>query len=159
MTSTPLESFVARAAALTCDRPDPADCVLALAPLMLELVERMPSLYKVSPLGERKWLYRQAAARHLPPELARRLCPPRKRFERKRGFSQPLSKWFDTERGLLAKHELWARPLIELFELPAQGIEAVLGEAGAPGMVRRRSVLYALAQWLATNPPPAQAAA
>jgi predicted metal-dependent enzyme (double-stranded beta helix superfamily) len=40
MTSTPLESFVARAAALTCDRPDPADCVLALAPLMLELVER-----------------------------------------------------------------------------------------------------------------------
>jgi len=40
MTPTPLELFVARAAALTCDRPDPADCVLALAPLMLELVER-----------------------------------------------------------------------------------------------------------------------
>ncbi|HEU5297148.1 MAG TPA: cysteine dioxygenase [Burkholderiaceae bacterium] len=43
MTSTPLESFVAQAAALTRDRPDPADCVLALAPLMLELVERATS--------------------------------------------------------------------------------------------------------------------
>src|SRR4051794_1076960 len=126
---------------------------------MLELVERMPSLYKVSRLGERKWLYRQAAARHLPPELGRRLCPPTKRFERKRGFSQPLSNWFDTERGLLAEHEQWAQPLLELFELPSKDLELVLGEGGAPGMVRRRSVLYALAQWLAANSPPAQAAA
>jgi asparagine synthase (glutamine-hydrolysing) len=126
---------------------------------MLELVERMPSLYKVSRFGERKWLYRQAAARHLPPELAHRLCPPTKRFERKRGFSQPLSKWFDTERGLLADHEQWARPLTELLELPEKEIGAVLGEAGAPGMVRRRSVFYALAQWLASNSPAAQAAA
>lgn len=126
---------------------------------MLELVERMPSVYKVSPLGERKWLYRQAAARHLPPELARRLCPPRKRFERKRGFSQPLGKWFDTERGLLAEHALWAHPLIDLFELPANGMDGVLGEPGAPGMARRRSVLYALAQWLATNQARTQAAA
>jgi asparagine synthase (glutamine-hydrolysing) len=126
---------------------------------MLELVERMPSLYKVSRFGERKWLYRQAAARHLPPELAHRLCPPTKRFERKRGFSQPLSKWFDTERGLLADHEQWARPLTELLELPEKEIGTVLGEAGAPGMVRRRSVFYALAQWLASNSPAAQAAA
>ena len=41
---------------------------------MIELVERMPSRYKISPLGERKWLYRRGAASHLPPAVARRLC-------------------------------------------------------------------------------------
>ncbi len=118
---------------------------------MLELVERMPSIYKVSRLGERKWLYRQAAARRLPPELARRLCPPTKRFERKRGFSQPLTEWFDTEKGLLAAHERWAGPLLELPQLSAERVQRSLGTAGAAGLSRRRSVLYALAQWLATN--------
>jgi asparagine synthase (glutamine-hydrolysing) len=126
---------------------------------MLDLVERMPSRYKISPLGERKWLYRQAAARHLPPGLARRLCPPTKRFERKRGFSQPLAKWFGTETGLLAEHERWARPLLDRPELSAEGVEAALGAAGAPDLTRRRSVLYALAQWLETNRRPAAEAA
>ncbi len=126
---------------------------------MLELVERMPSIYKVSPLGERKWLYREAAARHLPPELARELCPPTKRFQRKRGFSQPLTDWFDTEHGLLARHDQWAHPLFGLSELSAERVEAALGEAGAPGFARRRSVFYALAQWVATNGALTQAAA
>jgi len=35
-----LQAFVAQATARTHDRSDPADCVLALAPLMLELIER-----------------------------------------------------------------------------------------------------------------------
>jgi 3-mercaptopropionate dioxygenase len=35
-----LETFVSQALARTRDRSDPADCVLALAPLMLELIER-----------------------------------------------------------------------------------------------------------------------
>jgi asparagine synthase (glutamine-hydrolysing) len=118
---------------------------------MLELVERMPSRYKVSPLGERKWVYRQAAARHLPPSLARRLCPPTKRFERKRGFSQPLADWFGPSTGLLAEHERWARPLLELPELSAERVQAALGRIGATGLTRRRSVLYVLAQWLETN--------
>jgi asparagine synthase (glutamine-hydrolysing) len=126
---------------------------------MLELVERMPSRYKVSPLGERKWLYRQAAARHLPPALARRLCPPTKRFERKRGFSQPLAEWFGTESGLLAHHEQWARPLLERPELSGEGVQAALGAVGAPGLTRRRSVLYALAQWLEASRRPAAEAA
>jgi asparagine synthetase B (glutamine-hydrolysing) len=126
---------------------------------MLELVERMPSRYKVSPLGERKWLYRQAAASHLPPALARELCPPTKRFERKRGFSQPLAQWFGTQSGLLAEHEQWAGPLLERPELSAEGVQVALGVAGAPDLTRRRSVLYALAQWLDTNRRPAAAAA
>jgi asparagine synthase (glutamine-hydrolysing) len=115
---------------------------------LLELIERMPSRYKVSPLGERKWLYRQGAARHLPPPLASRLCPPTKRFERKRGFSQPLADWFDSQSGLLADHERWAQPLLEQPELSAERIQSALGRVGATGLTRRRSVLYALAQWL-----------
>jgi 3-mercaptopropionate dioxygenase len=35
-----LQSFVSQAAAQTRDRSDPADCVLALAPLMLELIDQ-----------------------------------------------------------------------------------------------------------------------
>jgi asparagine synthetase B (glutamine-hydrolysing) len=118
---------------------------------MLELVERMPNLYKVSPLGERKWLYRQAAARHLPRELTHRVSPPTKRLEKKRGFSTPPTKWFDTEQGLLAEHEVWANPLLDLPELSAERVRAALGDVGAAGLSRRRSVLYGLAQWLTAN--------
>ena len=41
MTSSPaLQAFISQAMADTRDRADPADCVLALAPLMLNLIER-----------------------------------------------------------------------------------------------------------------------
>lgn len=125
---------------------------------MLELVERMPSKYKVSRLGERKWLYRKAAARHLPPDLAHRLCGPTKRFERKRGFSSPLTDWFDAEHGLLAGNELWARALRALPELSPERVDEALGALGEEGLSRRRSVLYALAQWLETHRQPIGAA-
>ena len=39
MTSPALEAFIAQAVARSCVRPDPADCVLALAPLMLDLID------------------------------------------------------------------------------------------------------------------------
>jgi len=39
MNSPSLQTFVSQALARTRDRSDPADCVLSLAPLMLELVE------------------------------------------------------------------------------------------------------------------------
>jgi asparagine synthase (glutamine-hydrolysing) len=118
---------------------------------VLELVERMPSIYKVSPLGERKWLYRRAAGRHLPPELAQRLSPSTKRLERKRGFSAPLADWFDTDRGLLADYPAWSQPLFDLPELTDEPVRAALGATGEHGLARRRSVLYALAQWVQTN--------
>lgn len=38
MTSSPLHAFVAQATSLTRDRHEPADCVLALAPLMFDLL-------------------------------------------------------------------------------------------------------------------------
>lgn len=60
----------------------------------VELVERMPSRYKVSMIGERKWLYRRAARSLLPESTARRLCGWRARLGRKQGFSTPLDTWF-----------------------------------------------------------------
>src|SRR3954467_10233438 len=52
---SPLDTFVAEAIELTRDHPEPADCVLALAPLMLELVEQAttflePGHYRSDPL-------------------------------------------------------------------------------------------------------------
>jgi hypothetical protein len=103
--------------------------------------------------------HREAASRHLPKHLARRLSPSTKRLERKRGFSGPLTTWFDSERGLLADHPLWARPLLELPELSPERVEVALGAIGAAGLSRRCSVFYALAQWLETNRHAASAAA
>jgi asparagine synthetase B (glutamine-hydrolysing) len=118
---------------------------------MLELVERMPSKYKVSPLGERKWLYRKAAGRHLPNELARRLTPQHKRLERKRGFSAPIETWFDTQQGALAEHADWAQPLFACPALSAEQVSEALGGVGAAGFSRRRSVFFPLACWLASR--------
>lgn len=44
MVSSPVQAFVAEALKRTRDRSDPADCVLVLAPLMLELIERATTL-------------------------------------------------------------------------------------------------------------------
>ena len=41
MISPALENFIAMAAERSRKAPEPADCVLALAPLMLELIEGM----------------------------------------------------------------------------------------------------------------------
>lgn len=61
---------------------------------LLALLERMPSRYKVSVLGERKWLYRQAARELLPPRLRGSLLGWRARTGRKLGFTAPLDRWF-----------------------------------------------------------------
>jgi len=56
MTSSALEAFVAQATARSRSRPDPADCVLALAPLMLDLIDQAgtflePEHYRSSATG------------------------------------------------------------------------------------------------------------
>jgi predicted metal-dependent enzyme (double-stranded beta helix superfamily) len=43
MTSAALETFIAQAAARSRLQPEPADCVLALAPLMLDLIDQAGS--------------------------------------------------------------------------------------------------------------------
>src|SRR6266550_2970870 len=61
---------------------------------LLALLERMPSRYKVSALGERKWLYRRAARDLLPPGLRAALLGWRARTGRKLGFTTPVDQWF-----------------------------------------------------------------
>jgi asparagine synthase (glutamine-hydrolysing) len=77
---------------------------------LLGLVERMPSRLKVSTLGERKWLYRQAVVPLLPPGLRQSLLGWHARTGRKLGFTTPLEHWFarwidrDAERYLLGRN-------------------------------------------------------
>ena len=54
MTASALADFITRASALSRDHQDPADCVLALAPLMLDLVDKAgtflePTHYRSDP--------------------------------------------------------------------------------------------------------------
>ena len=46
MTSSLLDDFVAQATARGPDRANPADCVLALAPLMLDLIDKAHTFLK-----------------------------------------------------------------------------------------------------------------
>ncbi len=61
----------------------------------LALVERMPSAYKVSRLGERKWLYRQAVEQWLPPGVRPGLVGWKARTGAKAGFTTPMDAWFE----------------------------------------------------------------
>jgi asparagine synthase (glutamine-hydrolysing) len=116
---------------------------------MVDLAERMPSRYKVSPLGERKWLYRRAAIAHLPSEIRERAAPQNKRLSRGRGFATPLWDLFETDGGLLAESD-WAAPLLQLPEISGERLQPALGTNG-DRMARRRSVLYVLAEWVRAN--------
>jgi predicted metal-dependent enzyme (double-stranded beta helix superfamily) len=56
MTSPALQAFISQAAARSRAQPEPADCVLALAPLMLDLIEHAgtflePRHYRSNPAG------------------------------------------------------------------------------------------------------------
>jgi predicted metal-dependent enzyme (double-stranded beta helix superfamily) len=66
MTATALEGFIAEAAARSRRQPDPADCVLALAPLMLDLIDQAgtflePGHYRSSVSGYTRNLVFNAA--------------------------------------------------------------------------------------------------
>ena len=117
---------------------------------MLELVERMPSRYKVSRLGERKWLYRQAAAQYLPPELARKLCGLGARLGRKAGFSTPLERWFGGSGGPLGTSQRWLEPLVARGLVAPAALSAFATAAERSGGVWQRELLalYSLSQWV-----------
>ena len=116
----------------------------------LALVDRMPSRYKVSALGERKWLYRRAVGPLLPQGLRRELLGSRARLGRKLGFSTPLDRWFgqwlerDAERYLLGAD---ARLPDVVAPKP---LRALLDDVRARGLPRARQLmsLYVLECWL-----------
>ncbi len=115
----------------------------------LELAERMPSRYKVSRLGERKWLYRQAAATYLPRVLARRLCGLTARLGRKAGFTTPADYWFSLHDGPLGDVRGWTRPLVERGLVDQAAVDTLTnGTRPSTGWQRELLTLYALSRWV-----------
>lgn len=60
---------------------------------LFALLERMPSRFKISPMGERKWLYRRAVTPLLPPALQAGMGGIGGGMGRKLGFTTPVDEW------------------------------------------------------------------
>jgi asparagine synthase (glutamine-hydrolysing) len=117
----------------------------------LELVERMPSRYKVSTFGSRKWLYRRGASHELPAEVRKPLTGRHSGFRRKRGFNAPVTAWFESG-GAIGRAEQWLERLADLSVLSADAVAKVAAEADDSQNARKRVALYALSTWLADGP-------
>ncbi len=119
---------------------------------LLALIERMPSRYKVSVLGERKWLYRRAARDLLPPSLRASLLGWRARTGRKLGFTTPVDQWFarwmthDADEFLTGPSAV----LPQVTRGGGAGVGRYLAEVRRRGLVRPRQVmaLFVLESWL-----------
>jgi asparagine synthase (glutamine-hydrolysing) len=107
----------------------------------VELVERMPSRYKIGALGARKRLYGEAAAARLPAASRRRLEASLRPWRRKRGFSPPRGNPF-----VAATTAESARELGESGFFAEDAVVRSLARGG-----RRRDVLLALTSWLSTH--------
>ncbi len=117
---------------------------------LLALLERMPSRYKVSRLGERKWLYRRAIAGVLPPAVRGSLVGWRARTGRKLGFTTPFAQWF---RSWLATDadDFFSGPRARLPHfLRGQALRGVVAAARDRREPRERQLLalYVLEAWL-----------
>ncbi len=120
---------------------------------LLGLLEAMPGRYKVSVLGERKWLYRRAVRPLLPASLHGPLLGWRERTGPKLGFSTPLDAWY---RG-------WLRAQAEDYLVGPQArlpgwlqparVREVVAEARDRGRPRQRQLLalYTLETWLRSH--------
>jgi asparagine synthase (glutamine-hydrolysing) len=113
----------------------------------VELVERMPSRFKVSLLGERKWLYREAAARRLPRTAAQRLCGIRARVGKKRGFTTPLTAWFASQAGPLRRMENWLPAVERIGAIRMDALRGIVNDDSNRDASRQRALFYALAMW------------
>ena len=117
---------------------------------LLHLIFKMPSRFKISRWGERKWFYRRTVARLLPRSLRRSLVGPRARLGRKLGFATPLDRWFagwaqrDAERALLGPGAL--TPSV----LDSDKVRTLVREARDHGKPRSRQLmsLFVLESWL-----------
>jgi asparagine synthase (glutamine-hydrolysing) len=116
----------------------------------LALIEHMPGRYKISRLGERKWLYRDAVERLLPPELRPALTGWRGRMGRKLGFSTPLDTWFRRWRAEDAREFLLGKGACAPEYLSGGGMRRLLDDTTQAGLPRERQLmsLYVLESWL-----------
>ena len=117
---------------------------------LLALLERMPGRYKVSRLGERKWLYRRAIADALPAAVRASLVGWRARTGRKLGFTTPFAGWF--KRWLATDADAYVLgPGARLPHfLRTDALREVLVAVRERGQPRERQVLalYVLETWL-----------
>jgi len=116
----------------------------------LALVDRLPSKYKISWKGERKWLYREAVSNALPSELRRPLSGWGARTGVKMGFSTPLDRWLgDRLAGGGGEFLSGARSVLPHF-VNAERVQKFLSSVrdGRVARGRQLSVLFILEAWL-----------
>ncbi len=116
----------------------------------LALVERMPSRYKVSWLGARKWLYRRAVTGLVPDGLRTSLTGWAARVGRKLGFSAPVDRWFARWVREDAEGYLLGRGSRAPEFLRAEPIRTLLRDVRDRKLPRARQLvsLYVLESWL-----------
>ena len=117
---------------------------------LLALLERMPSRYKLSWTGARKWLYRRAIVGLLPVELQGGLTGRRARAGRKLGFTMPLDRWVNRWVGTSADEFLTGPRAVLPHYTQAERIRAYLGDVRRRHLKRNRQLaaLYVLESWL-----------
>jgi hypothetical protein len=114
----------------------------------LGLVERMPSRYKVSRVGERKWLYRRAVRPLVPLELREDLLGWRARMGRKLGLSTPLERWAAEWTDGSADRLLLGRDARSPSYLRPDVVRRHLERARLEPRSRQLAVLLVLEVWL-----------
>lgn len=116
----------------------------------LTLIEHMPGRYKISALGERKWLYRDAVEQLLPAELRPALTGWKGRTGRKLGFSTPLDTWFRRWRAEDARGYLLGKESRAPEYLSGDAMRRLLDHSEKGGLPRERQLmsLYVLESWL-----------
>ncbi len=116
----------------------------------LALIESMPSSYKVSSLGERKWLYRRAVTPLMPASLRPSLLGWRARTGRKLGFATPLDRWFGRWMASEAEEFLCGKSAFLPHYLRADKVRSLVAAVRERGRPRSRqlSSLYVLEAWL-----------
>jgi asparagine synthase (glutamine-hydrolysing) len=119
---------------------------------LLALLEAMPSRFKISPLGERKWLYRRAVKALLPGTLRESLTGMKERTGPKLGFTTPMDQWLDRWLHREARDYLLGSRSRLPDHLKADAVRGVLTESTA-GRPRTRQLLslYVLETWLRGN--------
>lgn len=116
----------------------------------LALIDRMPARYKVSLLGERKWLYRDAVRPLLPEAIRRETTGWKARTGRKLGFTTPLDRWF---RGWVerdATRDLLGPSACLPDYLEGDRLRELLTDVRERRLARERQLLalYVLETWL-----------
>ena len=120
---------------------------------LLHLVSHMPGRYKISALGERKWLYRRAVRPLLPVNMEGSVTGWRARLGTKLGFETPLDPWLDEWLPKEADMYLTGPKARLPHYIRGDRVRRLLSDSRR-GLPRRRQILslYVLETWLRGGP-------